>query len=693
MELQAAGEDPSNDELVTRAAERVGAHKSDVSAATLKMQVVFDSKFHEHGRSLATLHARRARRLDDLWATIRAAGESAATDYDAMQSLHRAILTYVGIAGRVSDPEGPSWSAPGEGGVDSEEAKEVASAMESVFPRSALKGFVSQGGSERQAQLEELVRLTLGIRLFNWRQGRGSSRVPDVFATAVEEAQRTMAEATRVLEGSNSVSEGYVGVLAGRLPVFRAALEASGVDCSVEASTAAELLERLPPAASQLTRRWIRELINRRQLASVAQGVLEDLRESAQQLEELAADAAEAEESLVTMVSGKASVAKSEVYPRFYQLADAWLNASQEAESVRLRAKSLDSIRSLFSPSLCTLSLEARKVAARVRAGLAPAVPGMGMAAEGESAVGVGAVERLHLETSPDAMSLPLDFHGYCPVMLAGLRPAEVEVEGVTRDDLPVAAPAGVLVTGDPKLGVLRWRGQQVICSSEEAVGVFTKHPAKVYEAAQHSAAALPELVRLLQLDAVFPEMDLAAMLEVFVGAVPSVPGFEGSSPMDPTRLLAASSVRPTETGTDAAVASLSVGGRKKDAGTDTPVHFVTDNVIPSYTFSEWELRRRALRAASLHHCKTSSTQTDRSHFRKDADTQVNPGRAASTQTGVEAGTNPIHRKTFVVGMRGGGVPVPPRPSDAPEIAAAKVQRSKEVTRTKVSTVTLEYTP
>ena len=157
--------------------------------------------------------------------------------------------------------------------------------------------------------------------------------------------------------------------------------------------------------------------------------------------------------------------------------------------------------------------------------------------------------------------------------------------------------------------------------------------------------------------------------------------------------------LRPSTAGGAAGAASASSGsgsaapGRKRDAGTSTPVHFVEKRILPTYTSSEWELRRRALQAANLHKCATHSTQTDRSHFRRDTDTQAFAPRDATVQTGVESGTNPVHRKTFVVGMRGGAVPVPARPEDSDEVAAAKRAVTARATKTRVKTVTLEYVP
>jgi hypothetical protein len=93
------------------------------------------------------------------------------------------------------------------------------------------------------------------------------------------------------------------------------------------------------------------------------------------------------------------------------------------------------------------------------------------------------------------------------------------------------------------------------------------------------------------------------------------------------------------------------------DAGVATPVHFVERHIDPRYEFSEWALRRRAVRLANLRRCATHSAQTDASHFRRDMDTQVYPPREAETQTLHSAATNTERVVTYVTGVR--GVPEP----------------------------------
>ena len=51
--------------------------------------------------------------------------------------------------------------------------REVAAAVESVFPRIGLKSFVQLSSEEKKVQLEELTSIVTGIRLFNKEAGKG----------------------------------------------------------------------------------------------------------------------------------------------------------------------------------------------------------------------------------------------------------------------------------------------------------------------------------------------------------------------------------------------------------------------------------------------------------------------------------------------------------------------------------------
>ncbi|KAA0159307.1 hypothetical protein FNF31_04896 [Cafeteria roenbergensis] len=747
--------------LVDAAARLATAAASEPMPSTLRMQAAYDEALAGAQRRLASLHARRDRRLEDLSAAVRAATASAASDYDQMQRLHRAVLTYAGIAGQAGSLSGPSSSAPGEsapgatigragvgagaaglaaggagaggggggaGGVagagrrlggtlpaggaassavaaapsasgaggaaggggapsaadSAAAAAEVAAVVESVFPRSALKPFLDLSGEERMARLEEVSALCLGIRLFNGRQGRSTAPIADTPELAQHLAQRTATESSRVVEAARSACDAYAAALGQGPAALQAALDASGVEGA--------------DARKARAARWVRENANRRQLLAMASAVHADVGLALEHIAALREDIEAGVEELRRMVEGQASVPKSEVFPRFHALAEAWMAVEAEGEAVGVRAEALASLRPFAAPAVCSLGLAAARAARAAKT--SPATLG----GADSSSAGAQSVERLQLEATPEAMELPLSLLAQCPVLLAGVNLFEGADADADADD--VSPGPGVLVTGDPSLGVLRWNHKQFVCSSEAASRAFMRRPAQTFEAALAAAAAAPELVRYLQVEAEVPAMDLGALIAAHAGPPPESSRVDRGDPVSSERVAMAAMLLPKPgsaaggsaallamTDPGASLAATSAAGRKRDAGTDTPVHFVESRILPKYTSSEWELRRRALQAASLHNCATHSTQTDRSHFRRETDTQAWGRRSATVQTGVDAGTNPIHRKTFVVGMRGGAVPVPPRPSDSEAVATAKREATKEATRTRVKTVTLEYVP
>ena len=92
---------------------------------------------------------------------------------------------------------------------------------------------------------------------------------------------------------------------------------------------------------------------------------------------------------------------------------------------------------------------------------------------------------------------------------------------------------------------------------------------------------------------------------------------------------------------------------RTRDAGTETPTHFVEKLLDVNYEWNEWALRRRALQISNVRKCVTDSAQTDLSHFRRENDSQVYLPAVKVTQTRKEQGTQPPMVTSYVAGLRG----------------------------------------
>jgi len=79
----------------------------------------------------------------------------------------------------------------------------------------------------------------------------------------------------------------------------------------------------------------------------------------------------------------------------------------------------------------------------------------------------------------------------------------------------------------------------------------------------------------------------------------------------------------------------------------------VENYIDVNYHWNEWELRRRALKVVALRGCATSASQTDKSHYRRENETQVYEQREKDSQTRQDTGTNPPIVTTYVAGLRG----------------------------------------
>ena len=92
---------------------------------------------------------------------------------------------------------------------------------------------------------------------------------------------------------------------------------------------------------------------------------------------------------------------------------------------------------------------------------------------------------------------------------------------------------------------------------------------------------------------------------------------------------------------------------KTKEYGSQTPTHYVEKFVDPNYEWNEWALRRRALQMANLRQKQTHSGQTDKSHFRREVETQVHLPKESGTQTMVGSSQGMPRQLRHITGLRG----------------------------------------
>ncbi|XP_034447411.1 cilia- and flagella-associated protein 206-like [Hippoglossus hippoglossus] len=91
----------------------------------------------------------------------------------------------------------------------------------------------------------------------------------------------------------------------------------------------------------------------------------------------------------------------------------------------------------------------------------------------------------------------------------------------------------------------------------------------------------------------------------------------------------------------------------KCESSTQTDLHPVETNIVKSYEWNEWELRRKAIRLANLRTKVTHSAQTDLSHMRRENITQTWLPKDAACQSKRDGESNMPRPQVYLAGLRG----------------------------------------
>ncbi|XP_077366022.1 cilia- and flagella-associated protein 206 isoform X5 [Festucalex cinctus] len=195
--------------------------------------------------------------------------------------------------------------------------------------------------------------------------------------------------------------------------------------------------------------------------------------------------------------------------------------------------------------------------------------------------------EWLHPETTDNLTELPLQYNGFCGYTL------------VNKD--------GLLLPGNPYIGVLKHKERLYVFNSKEAAMKFAHSPDYYIALVAEKAKSSPELIKLLKLH---------------------------QTPF-------------------CVQAGKTLLASKSDSGTQTDVHALVTNIVKSYEWNEWELRRSAIKLADLRTTVTHSTQTHLSHMRRENTTQTWLPKEVACQCKRDGETGVPRPQIFLAGLRG----------------------------------------
>ncbi|CAK4634879.1 unnamed protein product [Aphanomyces euteiches] len=549
--------------------------KDSPALETIKMQLDFDLCYVKHEEEVDKVRAVKAKKIANLHRSIALLQPNGTSDFDTLTTLYRQIFTLLMV------------HADAEKSNDRNIEREVAAALESVFPRIGLKSFVTMSGDDKKLQLKELASIVGGIRLFNREIGKGGADITLTLDTIHDHVAQVTRLASEEMEEASQVCTEYTEVL---LHMHHAK-------------------HNVP---RERINRWQEELNNKRQFLSYLQSLYEDIDVSTEKIRRLIATFDTELAALKALVGARTSLPKGQVYPAFEALSKAWDELDNEHQLLLARSRSIKALMQFKDSFTRTLSPQSEWILQAKRTGMPPQDEWF---ADNQQSLEMAAPSKPPTATSSSS-------HG-------------------THHD---AKHQGLLLPGDPSLGVIQFRNAYHVFVNERALDAFMANPAWYVESVHDFVVRKPELIYLLRLQESFPDTSMASLMRWT-----SNPAHRAH--VHP--LLAPHAVE------------------KVDASTATPVHFVEKNLDVNYEWNEWSLRRRAVQIANLRNYKTVSVQTTLSNFRKDVDQQVWLPADHATQTGHDKGTNPTKTIAYFAGLRG-------TPSDQKHAPSKFVQDGKE---------------
>lgn len=299
-------------------------------------------------------------------------------------------------------------------------------------------------------------------------------------------------------------------------------------------------------------------------------------------------------------VSAKTAVPTAQVYPQFIKLAQIWTGFQEEMVLLSVLSNILASLdqfakshAGLFPDTVLGPYYEAGSVKSDDDRLIETSVP--------EQRINIAKIinkkiEVLYPETTKNFSTLPLYGRGFCPWTLYTYN--------------------GLLIPSNPGNGVLQYKDGYYGFATAEAAYEFSHDPEYYVSGVAEIAKKCPELIQLLELHRQF------------------------------------AAITPYSQGRDNGLIQAPV--TKFDAGTQTEVHPVEENIVKSYEWNEWELRRKALKLANLRTKITHSVQTDMSNYRRDNQTQIYLPKQVETQTKRDGSTNVPKPSVYIAGLRGG---------------------------------------
>uniref|UniRef100_A0A8D0DW11 Cilia- and flagella-associated protein 206 n=1 Tax=Salvator merianae TaxID=96440 RepID=A0A8D0DW11_SALMN len=530
------------------------------SLDTIKMQVYFDMNYTTRVELINEQHHVLESRLAPVSREIT---DNRARTREEFESIYRKIVSYVLLRSGLGSP------------TDIKVIREATAALQSVFPQTELATFLSLNKKEKERQLKELTMIVTGIRLFNKDCGKGGEGIDDLPAILNEAIPAATHHIDIELQTSRDLAHKYTALI--------------------------EMMHQSQNAEMELKVTMLKEVLyNVRQHEAFLCIILSDVITCAQEVDIMQKQFAAEMEQLKNIVRSKTAVPTSLVYPVFIALSNLWTSFQDEIlvlsflNNLTINLQQFLGSHPVIFPDEVMESLLEDIVVKSDEERLKESADSKINPAD------CSKEEWIFPETTINFSQLLIQYHGFCAYSFA------------VKD--------GLLLPGNPSIGILKYREKYYAFSSKEAAYTFAENPEKYIKMITEKAKESAELIQLLQLHQQFeslaPYSQIRAKDKQFLQAI-----------------------------------------TKYDSSTQTDTHILPPTIVKDYEWNEWELRRKAIKLANLRQKLTHSVQTNLSHMRRDNCSQVYPMKDSSTQTKRENSSNVPRPQIFLAGLRGGTPP------------------------------------
>ena len=252
---------------------------------TMKMQVEYDECFLSEDKSSQKVVKTRNKMVSTHKKLITEFVMEDSSDFQSLTTLYKLIFRFL--------LEFPPNGHPNDKVVE----REVAAALESVFPRIGLKTFVQLSLEEKGVQLLELGRIVLGIRLFNKDQKKGGAGLAAMDEEAYEMVASLFADIENEISVFTDACDRYQAAI---VQVHRARrkidmereikekeeeekrkkmneLELKAAEEASMEAAKADVKQKYPGLPNEsILKRWSDELANRRQYLNFLRALMEE---------------------------------------------------------------------------------------------------------------------------------------------------------------------------------------------------------------------------------------------------------------------------------------------------------------------------------------------------------------------------------------------------------------------------------